>query len=293
MTRPLRLGDVFMKTHGLPVLILCADDYGLSPGVSRGIRELIATGRLSATSCMTLFPEWPNAAADLKPLDGRADVGLHLTLTDHPPLGPMPDLAPGGRLPPLGALMKRALARRLDAAEVAGEVERQLAAFETAMGRPPDFIDGHQHVHQLPVIRDAVLAALARRPGAYVRLCRESPWAIVRRGVAVPKTLVIAALGWPLAAAAHRAGTPANTSFRGVYGFSADKPFLARLARFLAPARGGALVMVHPGHPDDVLRARDAVTGQRALEYEALSGTEFPMLLDRLGVRLGRFRESA
>ena len=33
-----------------PRLILCADDYAIAPGVSRGILHLIAHGRLTATS---------------------------------------------------------------------------------------------------------------------------------------------------------------------------------------------------------------------------------------------------
>jgi predicted glycoside hydrolase/deacetylase ChbG (UPF0249 family) len=38
-------------------IVICADDYALSPGVSAGIRELLAAGRLNATSVMTIFPE--------------------------------------------------------------------------------------------------------------------------------------------------------------------------------------------------------------------------------------------
>ncbi len=39
-------------------VVLCADDYGLAPGVSAGIRELLDAGRLSATGAMTLSPHW-------------------------------------------------------------------------------------------------------------------------------------------------------------------------------------------------------------------------------------------
>ena len=89
--------------------ILCADDYGFSPGVSSAIRDLIDRGRLSATSCMTMSPFWPDHASWLKPYADQVDVGLHLTLTDHRPLGPMPRTAPAGRLPPLPVLMRKAL----------------------------------------------------------------------------------------------------------------------------------------------------------------------------------------
>ena len=35
---------------------LCADDYGISPGVNRAIRDLIEKGRLNATSAMVVGP---------------------------------------------------------------------------------------------------------------------------------------------------------------------------------------------------------------------------------------------
>src|SRR4051794_20452051 len=85
--------------------VLCADDYGLSPGISSAIRDLIARGRLSAPSCMTMSPFWPDHASWLKPYADQVDVGLHLTLTAPPPLGSMPRTAPDGRLPPLPVLM--------------------------------------------------------------------------------------------------------------------------------------------------------------------------------------------
>ncbi|WP_431858621.1 ChbG/HpnK family deacetylase [Azospirillum sp.] len=273
-------------------VILCADDYGLSPGVGTAIRDLIGRGRLTATSCMTVCRFWPEEAPKLKPLASRADVGLHLTLTDQAPLGPMPTLAPQGRLPPLGALMRLAYTGGLDAREVGAEVDRQVAAFADAFGAPPAYIDGHQHVHQLPVVRDAVLAALARLPGAYVRLCREPRLAVLRRGVAVAKTLLIAELGGPLAARVRAAGIPANRSFRGVYDFSGRVPFGDLMARFLEPPAERALVMVHPGIPDEALRAADPLVDQRAVEHEYLKGDAFAALLAGKGVRLGRFAEA-
>lgn len=272
-------------------IVLCADDYGLSPGVGRSIRTLIAEGRLTATSCMTLCPGWSDEAARLKPLDGLADIGLHLTLTDHPPLGPMPRLAPDGRLPPLGLLMRRAFAGGLDPREIAAELERQLDAFTVAYGRAPDHIDGHQHVHQLPVVREAVVEALARRPGAYVRLCREPRRTILRRRVAVAKTLLISELGNGLAALAAAAGIPANARFRGVYDFGGAMPFPDLMERFLDAPEPRTLVMVHPGFPDAALRAADPLVEPRRGEHDHLSGPAFAEQLERKRVRLVRFRE--
>jgi predicted glycoside hydrolase/deacetylase ChbG (UPF0249 family) len=78
----------------------------------------------------------------LAPLVSGIDLGLHLTLT-------------GQRSLPRLALA--ACLGRLDAGAVAIALRDQLDAFLAAFGRPPDFIDGHQHVHLLPVVRGQVV----------------------------------------------------------------------------------------------------------------------------------------
>ena len=60
-------------------LVLCADDYAQSAGISQAIRDLAQAGRLSATSAMVLSPRWPEDAAALHALRGRIDVGLHVS----------------------------------------------------------------------------------------------------------------------------------------------------------------------------------------------------------------------
>src|ERR1700750_2328099 len=64
---------------------LCADDYGLSPGVNRAIRDLIERGRLNATSVMVIGPaigrDEVNALSDAAANSGRCAIGLHVTLT--------------------------------------------------------------------------------------------------------------------------------------------------------------------------------------------------------------------
>lgn len=274
-------------------IVLCADDYGLAPGVSRAIRTLIEQGRLTATSCMVTVPEWPAEAVALRPLADRADIGLHLTLTDQAPLGPMPCLAPAGRLPGIGALMLTALRGGLAipavAAEIRAEVTRQVAAFTAAFGAPPAFIDGHQHVQQLPVIRTAVLAQLARLPGTYVRCCWEPGTAIVRRGIAPAKALLISGLGYRLRGLARRAGIPANDGFRGIYDFSGRRPYGTLFERFVSHPGPHTLVMCHPGIADAVLMARDPVTRQRDAEFAFLAGPDMPAVLDHHGIRLARF----
>lgn len=273
-------------------VILCADDYALAPGVSRGILELVQTGRLSATSCMSVSRFWPEHAGWLRPFADRVDIGLHLTLTGLPPLGSMPGLAPAGRPPGLGPLMLRALVHRLDGAEIEAELTRQLDAFEQHFGAPPAFLDGHQHVHQLPVVRAALLALYQRRlagSGCYVRLCDEPLVAVWRRGTDRWRALLIALLGRGLGRAARRRGIPGNDSFRGVQDFAQRRPFAHMFESYLYGAGSLPLIMCHPGHVDAALAAVDPVTDEREEEWRYFSSAEFPTALARAGLVLGRF----
>ncbi|TJW32360.1 MAG: ChbG/HpnK family deacetylase, partial [Mesorhizobium sp.] len=147
---------------------LIADDYGLAPGVSTAILDLLERGRLTGTGCMTGFPEWADEAARIRPLCGRVAVGLHLTLTDQPAVTGRSSLAPEGRLPPLGSLALPILRGRTDERDVHAELDAQYGRFVEALGRGPDFIDGHQHVHFLPVVRKWLLARVAEA-GSHLR----------------------------------------------------------------------------------------------------------------------------
>lgn len=280
----------------LRAIVVCADDYGIAPGVSEAIVELIATGRLSATSCMSALPDWRHAAAPLRMQTNAtpADIGLHLTLTDHAPLTRAAGLATEHRLPPLGALLPRALSRRLPTAAVADELRAQLDAFEDAWGAPPDYVDGHQHVHLLPGVREALVAELLRRypkGRVWVRDCVETPARCLRRGEAAAKALFIGALGLALRRQLRAAALPANDGFSGLHDFSTARPFGDKMRRFLIGTGPRPLLHVHPGRVDAALRACDALTTPREAELNYLASDEFGSDLAAAGLRPARFAE--
>ena len=133
-------------------IILCADDYGISPAVSTAIRDLIARRRINATSAMVITPSFSNAeAAALRDVAAdHAAIGLHLTLTA--PFRPLSrDFAPlrNGAFLPLAAMAGRGLARMLTPALLEAEIAAQVAAFRISVRagarlhrRPP----AHPHV---------------------------------------------------------------------------------------------------------------------------------------------------
>ena len=273
-----------MPQHGIRV-ILCADDFALSGGVSRGILALADAGRLSATSAMVGFPAWPRDAPALAARRDRMAVGLHLTLTLGQPLGPMPRLAPGGVLPPLGRLVRMALLGQVDPKEVEAETLRQLDRFVECVGHPPDHVDGHQHVHALPGVRRGVLDALARRYGGAARrpLVRDPADrlpAILGRRSEPAKAVVVTALAAGLGTAARRGGMPTNSGFSGFSGFDTGRDFAGELTAAMRRPGSLHIVMCHPGHADDELARLDPVTTRREQELAAI--TTMPGLAERL-----------
>ena len=269
-------------------IVLSADDYGLSPAVSRAILALATAGRISALSCMTASTFWPEHGAWLKDIADKVDIGLHLTLVDEAPLTAMPRMAPHGRLPSIGRLIAKSYAHTLDLAEIAAELDAQLRAFTAVMGRPPAHIDGHLHAHVLPGIRDLVLArARAISPRPWLRNVHDSFGAISSRGVAVPKAAFIAALGRGFVGAAFDLKDRLNTGFSGVYAFSASPEDYGRLfARFVADRGSRHVILCHPGEAGDAAVAWDR---QRAVEYEFLAGPRFSAFLADQGLRVARF----
>jgi len=270
--------------------VLCADDYGIARGVDRAIEHLIESGRVTATGAMVTMPCWKRDAPGLAALVRAtgAQVGLHLTLTEQRSASPARGLAQEGRLPSLRTLLLSALARRLPAAAVAEEIRAQFDAFEDVWGAPPAFVDGHQHVHLLPTVREALVAEILNRyaPGTlWVRDCRETVRRIRIRGVGERKALFLRRLGRGLKAALLAHGIAHNQGFSGLHDFKETPPFREKMGRFLAALGPRALVHVHPGRVDAALLAVDTLTTPREWEYEYLASDAFVADCARLGVR--------
>ncbi len=135
-------------------LIVNADDFGLSPGVNRGIIESAEHGLVTSASLMVRWPALAEAAAY-----GREhpsfSVGLHVDLGEW-------EYRDGAWL----ALYE--VVDQNDPSAVRDEVHRQLDLFQRFMGRQPTHLDSHQHVHREEGSR-SVLRELAERLGIPLR----------------------------------------------------------------------------------------------------------------------------
>lgn len=272
-------------------IALCADDYGLSMGVSVGILEALEKGRLSAVSALTNGPVWPAMGRELARRELDADIGLHFNLTLGAPLSTMPKFAPNGVLPPVGEVIRAAMRGKLPMEEIKAEIERQLDRFTAVMGRAPDHLDGHQHVHALPGIRTALLEALERRNLAgriWLRDAGDSLLRIVVRGADMRKALAVRAIGRGFKREAKERGFPLNDGFAGFSDFDPYSDYAARFETYLRAPGERHLVMCHPGRVDQDLVALDPVTVTREQELAFLLSPVFEEVMAMRGAQLGR-----
>jgi predicted glycoside hydrolase/deacetylase ChbG (UPF0249 family) len=259
-------------------LIVCADDYAFSEGVSAAVLELARDGRLSATSAMVLSPRWAGDAVRLRELRGQIDVGLHLDWTS-------PFAHGAGHGLSLGQAMLRSLTRRFGRAQVTQVIERQLDAFEAHWQEAPDHVDGHQHVHQFEGLRQPLLEVLDRRYGRglgpYLRVSQP-----VGQGIGL-KGRVVGAMGAAaLAREVATRGRGVAPALVGLYDFEGTTAgYAARVAGWLRDAPGQAVLMCHPSSRAE---AGDDIGAARLREYEFWRSDAASAAMTRAAVVAGR-----
>lgn len=261
-------------------MIMTADDYAQSAAIDTGILNLVGIGKLTAFSCLTLSPRWTEAATHITPqIRQAADIGLHLDFTQY--AQPLRHDLP--------TLIVKTIFRRLDTAAIRQAIHAQLDAFEQALGMPPDYIDGHQHVHQLPQIRQILVEVLLARYPARL------PWLRIARPPLADglKGMVIRYLGASalqrLAAAHH---IRYSNVLLGVYGFNASAAdYLHKLRGWFQTgqrARTPVALMCHPALGVSRTEDSDPIYTARLVEYEVLSSVQCSRLMAEHRVTLAR-----
>ena len=137
-------------------LIVNADDFGLSEGVNRGIIEALEHGMLTSASLMVRQPA-AQAAANYARKGSLPSLGLHLDLGEW--------VYRNQAWEPLYSVVDTE-----DSMAVAGEIDRQLAAFRDLVGKDPTHLDSHQHVHRNDPVRSLMLEC-SRRLSVPLREC--------------------------------------------------------------------------------------------------------------------------
>ena len=260
-------------------LIVNADDFGLTPAVSRAIIELHAAGLVTSTSLMARAGA-TEEAIELACATPSLGVGCHVVLVDGESILPpekIPSLvdARTGRFPDsLTAFLLRLFTGRIRAEEIEAEAAAQIAHLQER-GVRLTHIDTHKHAHMFTAVLRPVLRAARAAGIRAVRHPFEPEWA-VRAAIGAPlaRALQIAALR-PLGPRSRKIlAQEGFTTTDGTIAMAGtgtlDAKALGSLLRQI-PAGTWELV-THPGYNDaDLVRVRTRLRASRDIERLALA----------------------
>ena len=264
-------------------LAVGTDDFGLTLDISRAISELAHAGRVAVVSCMPHAAAWRASLPLLAGLPDCVQRGLHFNLTEGVPLSAeLRRIWP--QFLPLPRLILAAHLRQLPLAALAAEWTAQWQTFTDATGAEPQFVDGHQHVHHLPGVRNVVINAITQR--ASVPAVRNTG-RLVGPGFGVKRGLIESTGGRALQRTLVQRGIRHNPSLVGAYDFI-DPNYGGRMRGWLAalPAAGG-LLFCHPGYQEAVPTVADPIAPARVRERAYLASDTFLKDLLAADVMLG------
>jgi predicted glycoside hydrolase/deacetylase ChbG (UPF0249 family) len=245
-------------------LVVNADDFGYTPGVTSGILRAHRDGIVTSTTLMTNAPDTEGAARAARSAP-RLDVGVHLVVTYGRPLT-APHLIPSlvteeGTFPRVTDLLRSG---RPQAAEALVEYRAQYARAKTLLGRAPSHLDTHHWVHDMPALEDAVLA-LAKETGAAVRAHDGRQRSRFRdAGIRTTDRFV--------------------REFQ--HGGAIHLEALLDILERLAAESGSAELMCHPAEVDEALLHGSSYARDRGTELETLTDPAVRDAVARLGVEL-------
>jgi predicted glycoside hydrolase/deacetylase ChbG (UPF0249 family) len=276
---------------GVKRLIITADDFGLSEGVNDAVVEAHRAGTLTSASLMTNFDGFQHAV-DALARAAELDVGLHFVLSAGDCISPIHSVSTlvdhRGKFHSRRSLLARAVTGRVRRDDVERELSAQLEVLQKA-GVTPTFINGDQHIHVLPVVRDVVVACAAKL-GIAARVPNETTvwmpsgaaprsWATL--GARLATKTVLGRLASAFARLCRDAGVATNRAFISPFGIVPTARFDPHaFVRVLDGLVDGLNeMMVHPAYPDDA-SARFWTGGQRQaidrkVELESLLAPSF------------------
>lgn len=136
-------------------LIICVDDFGLTPMINRAVIDLATDKKINGTSVLVDAPylteDYIEEAILLKHKN-QLQIGLHLNFTEI--------LSPAQNPELVKPINKQLIASKFYTGKtvqaIYEEIERQFFLFKELFDEYPNFIDGHQHVHMLPGFNQAL-----------------------------------------------------------------------------------------------------------------------------------------
>jgi hopanoid biosynthesis associated protein HpnK len=281
-----------MKTY----VIVNADDFGLDPGINRGIVEAHCRGIVTSVSLMPTGDAFEEAIAlSRKYVD--LSIGVHLTLVEGRPVLPaekIPSLvmSDGGFIKTPWGFLKRWATGQIRLGEVRRELDAQVAKVAD-QGIRIDKLDSHMHLHLLPGIMQTVVEVGRKHQIKGIRLPREEfRWRGLGRLAGSAKQAVLCCLFLMHARRVRSAELFCPDYLCGVAeSGQMTEGALLRTLSLLKP--GVTEIMVHPGYHDyDGETERWPLSRRYRREKELIALTSFQVkeLVKRLQIELVSYR---
>lgn len=271
------------------VLIVNADDYARTPGVSAGIVRAHLEGVVTTTTVMVNVPEAVEAIRTAMASAPRLGLGVHLNLTFGCPVAP-PEAVPSlvddqGRFHPIKGVADNP--GSLEFQDVEREWKAQIDRFLTT-GAALDHLDSHHHAALLrPDLLDLYLT-LARSNHCGVRLSWPSePDAGPLTGLFSPALRHFAEHDAPRRLASAAVPHP-DFFFGSFFGPTATLDHLTQLVASLP--EGVSEIMCHPGIADEPLLTTSGYSRPREVELNALTDPALLAGVEERGIRLATYR---
>ena len=249
------------------MICYCADDYALNSQISHAVRTLLQKDAIQATSCMTQSPIWKEQSLELLKLKTEInhafEIGLHLNFTHAFNCDKFLYYS-------LSELIFKSWSKSLNKKQIRDSIKQQWQLFVNEMGTQPDFIDGHQHIHQFPVIRDILFEFLKEQNfKGWIRNLNH----IIPAKKYQFKSKILKQLG---AQMTYRLGQKnhiaSNPYFAGIYDFNQDN-YASLSHEWMQAAPHGTLIMCHPASA--VSEEFDEIQNARLHEYQYLNSEQF------------------
>lgn len=272
-------------------LIINADEDGLTEGVNAAIVECAKAGVVTSTTAIVNGLAFQQIARHIPVFhDKGTSVGLHFNLTlGEPTADCLPGLVDGeGRFLPREWLFLKSMARHISSSEVAQELLAQWNRLTDA-GITPSHIDGHEHVHILPGVRQVVLTFAAKHH-IPVRLPMEQRIVTGSLRPAAYRLLLRKQLARVLSCQLRRqmkqaaVWSPSNfvSVFSVVNNVTPDAATYEAIFQRLPD--GVSELMCHPAFPDPTLCRYSRIADQNIRECEFLLSETFRKLLHQYDV---------
>ena len=275
-------------------IIICADDFAQNDDITQGIITLCQKKKLSATSCMTNSHHWPAHALLLNSLHD-IDKGVHLNLTHGVPLSERLKRQITDKPLSLIGLIKKIGLQQITSNMLEEEIRLQLESFEKHTHKVPNFIDGHQHVHHLPIIRHALLKiykekyqSLSYIDKPYLRV--SSSHATLTESFWLKKKIIQWLGSEHLKKQLILNNIPFNTHFCGVYPFTKQQTYPAVISSVLASIKDQSLLMCHPALKS--VDPEDPISPYRYKEYQFFLSNDFQKICIENNLQISRFERA-